>query len=123
MSNETPSPAQLLAAVLPMMRTVAARIIPDFFIDRDAGIIHIGEGKEAYSGRIDSLDTIARVVAMLDGAQRERFDDAMYGFGEHKAAQYREPGVLKITPEASNVILMPASTWLAALVAATGVEA
>lgn len=105
MSNE--SPAQLLAAVLRVVRP-----------DGDWVVCALGEPRvDNHNADCEWLyhedkGDLARVVAMLDGAQRMRFDRALL---------VPPDGGSGMTP--SEVLLLDTKTILAALVAATGAQA
>lgn len=95
--NETPnapqpSPASLLAGVEQRLARIAYPDGPPSYFD------------------LNDRNNLARVVAMLDGAQRVAYDNyiwTMAGRGDDRA-------------HPSDVMLAPAATHLAALVAATG---
>ena len=103
-----PSPAQLLAAVL---RVVAPskEWIPD---SRASYVFGSRGGPWGYGAT--NKDDLARVVAMLTPEQRERFSTRLW-------IEARKPMAASVS--AADLVTAPTSIWLAALVAATGVEA
>ena len=104
--NPPASPAQLLAAVL---RVVAPQHRVEV-LDSDVALVHYSELDSPRVFSATSLSDLARVVAMLDGTQRFRFNEAML----HTALRVG-PGITS-----SEVLCSETSTILAALVAAVG---
>lgn len=115
MSDPTkPTDAQRLAGVLRVVAPEHHWIPYEWYLKPDIRRGNVWALDHRYFP--DSLDDLARVVAMLSPEQRDRFD--LWTAERTKGGSLEQNGRYPRVP-ASTIITAPTETWLAALVAAT----